>query len=572
MTAPEIAGRKPPLFDRAALRLFMGYYRRRVARLLVFTAGAALQSMLVLPVLVLIQYAFDQAIPGADVASLVRVGAAIILIRITGTLLSLALRSQVLHTIKGAVTELRRDLVSRLYRLSHRYYASADLALLHTRIVQDSERVDLLSNTLFSGVVPALAASLVLFVVLVVLSWKLVLVGAVLLPFIWLSSRASGWVVRRDVFTFQRAFEGFSKGVNFAVRQLDLTRVKAFEHEELERQGQHIGELYASGHRMAMSYAVHSQVQRTLTGIGAILILVIGGAAVARGRMTLGEFLTFYVAAGMFYGYLDTLTTSIPELLAGNASLVTLQRFLTDGEPEPYTGERQIAFDGSVEMRAVTFGYGDAPVLRRIDLAIPRGAQVAIVGPNGAGKSTLVHLLLGFYRPNGGQVLASGVPLDQLDLRSLRRSIGVVPQRPQFFSASVRENITYGSPDATPEEIEAAARLSLADEVIARLPEGYETMIGDHGVRLSGGEAQRLAIARALLGRPRLLILDEPTNHLDVPAVGRLMSGLAGRDDRPTLIVISHDRSVVEFAAQVYQLESGTLHADPQALVNAAAI
>jgi ABC-type multidrug transport system fused ATPase/permease subunit len=150
-------------------------------------------------------------------------------------------------------------------------------------------------------------------------------------------------------------------------------------------------------------------------------------------------------------------------------------------------------------MRAVTFGYGDAPVLRRIDLAIPRGAQVAIVGPNGAGKSTLVHLLLGFYRPNSGQVLASGVPLDQLDLRSLRRSIGVVPQRPQFFSASVRENITYGSPDATPEEIEAAARLSLADEVIARLPEGCETMIGDHGVRLSGGEAQRLAIARALL-------------------------------------------------------------------------
>ena len=566
----EITGGKPPLFDRAAVRLFFSYYRSRVGRLVVFTAGASLQSVLVLPVLVLIQYAFDTAIPKGDVAALVKVGAAIILIRIVGTLLALALRSQVLHTIKGAVTEFRRDLVSRLYRLSHRYFASADLAILHTRIVQDSERVDHLSNTLFSGVVPALAASLVLFVVLLVLSWKLVLVGAAILPLIWLSSRASGWVVRRDVFTFQRAFEGFSKGVNFAVRQLDLTRVKAFEHEELERQGRHIGELYASGHRMAMSYAVHSQVQRMLTGIAAILILVVGGSAVARGTMTLGQFLTFYVAAGMFYGYVDTLTSSIPELLAGNASLMTLHRFMTDGEPEPYSGTRKIEFDGSVEMRGVTFGYGDAPVLRRVDLVMPSGAQVAIVGPNGAGKSTLVHLLLGFYRPGSGQVLASGVPLDQIDLRSLRRSIGVVPQRPQFFSATVRENITYGSPDATQEEIDAAARLSLSDEVIARLPDGYETTIGDHGVRLSGGEAQRLAIARALLGRPRLLILDEPTNHLDVPAVGRLMNGLAGRDDRPTLIVISHDRSVVEFAARVYRLESGTLHADPQALVNAA--
>lgn len=560
---------RPPLFDRAAMRMFFGYYRSRIGRLLLFTAGASLQSLLLLPVLVLIQFAFDRAIPERDVASLVKAGFAIVGVRLVGTALSLALRSQVLHTIKGAVTELRRDLVSRLYQLSHGYFANADLAVLHTRIVQDSERVDHFSNTLFSGVVPALAASVVLFVVLLVLSWPLVLVGAVVLPLIWLSSRASGWFVRRDVFTFQRAFEGFSRGVNFAVRQLDLTRVKAFEREELERQGKHIGDLYASGHRMAMSYAVHSQVQRTLTGIAAILILVVGGAQVARGTMTLGAFLTFYVAAGMFYGYVDTLTMSIPELLAGNASLVTLHRFLQDGEAEPYSGTRPAAFDGAVAMRGVTFGYHESPVLRGVDLEIPRGGQVAIVGPNGAGKSTLVHLLLGFYRPNEGQVLAGGVPIEHLDLKSLRRAIGVVPQRPQFFAGTVRENITYGSPDATDAEIADAVRLSLAGEVIARLPDGYDTMIGDHGVKLSGGEAQRLAVARALLGRPRLLVLDEPTNHLDVSAVGRLMEGLARHEDRPTLIVISHDRSVIEFAEMVYRLENGTLRADPRALADA---
>ncbi len=557
-----------PLFDRSAVRLFLGYYRSRVPRLFVFTTGALLQSLLVLPVLALIRYAFDRAIPSGDVRSLVLAGAAIVLVRLIGTGLSLMLRSQILHTIKGAVTELRRDLVSRLYRLSHRYYANADLAVLQTRIVQDSERVDNMSNTLFSGVVPALAAAVVLFVILVVLSWQLVLVGAVLLPLIWISSRASGSFVRRDVFTFQRAFEGFSRGVNFAVRQLDLTRVKAYEHEELERQGEHIGALYASGHKMAMSYAVHAQVQRTLTGIGAVLILVVGGAAVARGSMTLGEFLTFYVAAGMFYGYLDTLTASIPELIAGTASLVTLNRFLTDGEAEPYNGTRRVEFDGSMAMHGVTFGYEGTPVVRHVDLTIPRGAQVAIVGPNGAGKSTLVHLLLGFYRPLEGQVVASGVPLEDLDLRALRRSIGVVPQRPQFFPGTVRENITYGSPEASPEAIEAAVQLSLAGDVIARLPGGYDTLIGEHGVKLSGGEAQRLAIARALLGNPRLLILDEPTNHLDVTAVGRLMSGLAGRPDRPTLVIISHDRGVVEIAEQVYLLDGGVLRANPRPLVH----
>ncbi len=320
---------------------------------------------------------------------------------------------------------------------------------------------------------------------------------------------------------------------------------------------------------MAMSYALHAQVQRTLTGIAGILVLVIGGAAVARGAMSLGQFVTFYVAAGMFYANVDSLASSIPELLAGNASLVTLHRFLADGDPEPYSGTKHVVFDGSVEIRGVTFGYDHTPVLRDVDLVIPRGAQIAIIGPNGAGKSTLVHLLLGFYRPQTGHVLASGVPLEEIDLRSLRRSIGVVPQRPQFFSGTVRENIAYGSPDATQDEIDAAARASLADEVIARLPQGYDTMIGDQGVRLSGGEAQRLAIARAVIGKPSLLILDEPTNHLDVAAIRRLMTGLASREDGPALVVISHDPSVVEFAAHIYRLEHGTLRAESPHLANA---
>jgi ABC-type multidrug transport system fused ATPase/permease subunit len=563
-------GKGRRLFDWGAVRFFLGYYRPRLARLLLFTFGAAVQSLLVLPVLALIRFAFDRAIPGRDVGGLVRVGLAIILVRAAGTVISLALRSHVLHTIKSAVTEMRRDLVARVYRLSHRYFVRADLAVLHTRIVQDSERVDQLSNTLFSGVVPAAAASLVLFVVLCVLNWTLVLVGAVILPLIWLTTRRSGWLVRRHVHTFQRAFEGFSKGVQFTVRQLDLTRIKAFEERELERQQRHIGELYTSGHRMAMSYAVHGQVQRTLTGIGGILILVVGGAAVARGSMTLGEFITFYVAAGMFYGYLDTLTSSIPELLAGNASLVTLQRFLNDGDPEPYHGTRHVAFDGSVDMQGVTFAYDGEPVLRHVDLAIAPGAQVAIVGPNGAGKSTIVNLLLGFYRPQEGRLMVSGIPLEDADIRELRRSIGVVPQRPQFFAGTVRENITYGSPSATEHEVEVASRLALADEVIATLPDGYDTAIGEHGVRLSGGEGQRLAIARALLGRPRMLILDEPTNHLDRDAIVRLMQGLAALPERPTLLLISHDPWVVTCADQVYRLHDGTLMPELHAVANAA--
>jgi ABC-type bacteriocin/lantibiotic exporter with double-glycine peptidase domain len=286
--------------------------------------------------------------------------------------------------------------------------------------------------------------------------------------------------------------------------------------------------------------------------------------------MTLGELLTFYVAANMLNGYVDTLTSSVPELLAGNQSLVTLRRFLVDGEPQPYHGARPIEFRGAIELRGVSFGYGEEPVLRDVDLAIPAGAHVALAGPNGAGKSTLVQLVLGFYRPQRGAVLADGVPYDELDLRALRRAIGVVSQRPEFFAGTIRENIAYGAPGATPEEIEAAARLALAHEVIVELPAGYDTQIGEHGVRLSGGQSQRIAIARALLGRPKLLILDEPTNHLDASAVARLMRGLSELPDRPGLLVISHDPEVLECAARVYHLRDGTLATEARTVVDAA--
>lgn len=550
---------KTALFDRDAMRLFAHYYRCCGWRLSAYALAASVQSLFVLPILFLIRHAFDHAIPNGEVDALLDIGIAIILVRAFHSLTGLGLRAFILNLIKPAVTNLRGDLLDRLYELERDYFGHADLDKIHARIVLDSERFDNFSNRLLSGMLPALFASFALFFVLVALNWRLVALTAVILPVLAVVSRLAGSRVKRDVYAFQRAFEQFSKGVLFALRQMDLTRLKACEAMERERQYRHAEVMGADGRRMAMSFAIHGQLQRNLTGLAGVLILVAGGVGVAEGTMTLGDLMAFYVAAGLLNGQLDSLIGGLPDLIAGNESLVTLRGLLRDGQTEPYRGQRRIAFDGVVALRGVTFAYGQHVILRSLDLDIPPDANIAIVGPNGAGKSTLLNLLVGFSKPQQGRLMASGVTYDELDIRALRVRIGVVMQHPSFFAGSVLENIRYGHPEAGIEEVRAAARLALADEFVANLTEGYDTDIGQGGVLLSGGERQRLAIARALLGDPKLLILDEPTNHLDVETIDRLMRGLLAARQRPAILTISHDPSVIAYAETVYRLDGGRL-------------
>jgi ATP-binding cassette subfamily B protein len=548
-----------PLLDPPALHWFASYYQGRMGRVGIFTVGASFLSLLALPVLWLIKYAFDVVIPAGQVYPLLLIGLGVIGIRFVTSALTLMLRSHVLRTTKEAVTELRSDLLASMYRRSRAFLGESDPALVQTRIVQDSERVDLFSNTLIYGMLPAAFATGVLILVLAYLNWMLLLLAGLLLPLLWWLNKRIGLLIKREVTAFQRSFEGYSRGVLFALRQMDLTRIRGFETEELDRQRDQIENLRSTGHRMAMSFAVHSQVQSTLAGIGGILILVVGGAAVARGSMTLGAFLTFYVAATMLRTRLEALVGGIPTLITGNESLVTLHALATNPDEEPYQGTRKVDPAQGVRLEGVHFSYGREPVLRGVDLTLPGQSSVAIVGPNGAGKSTVLHLILGFYRPSGGSLFAGGVPYEEVDIRHLRRAIGVVPQHPSFFVGTVLENVTYGLPGASMDEVDAVIHLALAEEVLDRLPQGFDTQIGEGGTLLSGGEAQRLAIARALLGRPRLLILDEPTNHLDAESIGLLMSRLTGLPERPTLLIVSHDRDVVGFADQVYRIENGIL-------------
>ena len=293
-------------------------------------------------------------------------------------------------------------------------------------------------------------------------------------------------------------------------------------------------------------------------------ILLVGGRMVANGSLSVGSFVRFNLYLAMLVMPLRALGMWIGQAQRATASGERI--FQVIDEPEeigdaPGAAELEPG-PGRVTFDSVTFGYDpERPVLRAIDLELEAGKVVALIGHTGAGKTTLASLVPRFYDVQTGMVSIDGMDVRQVTLASLRREIGVIAQDPFLFSATVRENIAFGRPEATDEDIERAARLAQAHDFVAALPDGYDTVIGERGITLSGGQRQRVAIARALVVDPRILILDDATASVDASTEARIRDGLREAMRGRTTIIIAHRLSTIALADEVIVLENGQIAA-----------
>jgi ATP-binding cassette subfamily B protein/subfamily B ATP-binding cassette protein MsbA len=296
------------------------------------------------------------------------------------------------------------------------------------------------------------------------------------------------------------------------------------------------------------------------TAAVAAVVLVIGGDQVLSHRLSVGTLLVFIAYLGSLHEQLGTMS-AVPSLMRGTQASVDRVLEVLDAEPEVADRPDARPLDravGSVRFEEVSFGYDPGrPVLEGVSFEAPPGGTVAIVGPTGAGKSTLMGLVLRLHDPWAGRVTLDGTDLRDLQVASLRANVALVLQESFLFPVSIGENISYGRPGATQEEIEAAAVAANAHDFIVALPDGYDTVVGDRGATLSGGERQRIAIARAVLRDAPVLILDEPTSALDVGTEARVIDALVRLMEGRTTLIIAHRLSTVRHVDHVVVLAGG---------------
>lgn len=548
-----------PYFSKKAWQYYFQFFTGQVHKLIATSIGSTIQAFLIIPVLLLVRYIFDDVIPQKETGMLVLIGGAIILIRLVNTSFTLFLRNINIKIISAVIYRMREDLARKIYTFSRTFYTREDQRVLHTRIVQDTERIFQMSNALVSGFIPSILIGLGLCVVLIIFNWFLFLIILLFFPVIFFSNRYMGRILKKRVYAYQRAFEGFSKGTMFIMKFMDLIKIQSAENLESRKQLEVLEDLKEKTTDKGYFLSLNTQSQTFLVGITGILVMVIGGISVINGAMTLGDLFAFYIAANRLQTTISAINNSFASLVTGNESLITLGDIAFNEETVPYTGDVKVSFSGNILFHSVSFKYSDKPVLKDISLQISAGSRVAIIGANGAGKSTIINLILGFYAPQSGTIAADGISYTDLDFQHFRKFIGVVSQHPPLMPGTIRENISYGNEWADEHDIVAVSKIALAHDFIAEFPNGYDTFVGEDGILLSGGERQKVAIARALLRQPRLLILDEPTNHLDNEAVKKIMQNLKKIDSNPAVLIISHDMSVVNHAQKIFVLEGGYL-------------
>jgi len=527
--------------------------------------GAAIGVSALVPFL--LKWAVDELTPStnaaavivAPIALIVAYGAARVTMQAFGEL-----RDGVFARVgQNAIRQVARRTFAHMHRLSLRFHLERRTGGLSRIIDRGTKGIDFLLRFTLFNIVPTLLQILIFCGILLVRYdvWYALVTFCTIVGYIYYTFRITDWRLgyRRDM--NNRDTDANTKAVDSL---LNFETVKYFGNEahEARRFDQSLAGYQKAAVKSQTSLAALNIGQGVIVAFGLVAVMGMAALGVEAGRLSVGDFVlvnAFLIQLYMPLSFLGTVYREIRQSLVDMEKMFELIDVTPEIEDKPGAPALRIS-GGSVSFDKVLFDYDNRrPILRGLSFDVPAGRKVAIVGPSGAGKSTLSRLLFRFYDVSGGAIRIDGQDLRDVAQESVRAAIGVVPQDTVLFNDTIRYNIRYGRPDASDEEVEQAAKLARIHEFVRALPDGYDAMVGERGLKLSGGEKQRVAIARAILKKPHIMLFDEATSALDSRTEKEIQKSLAQVSAEHTTLIIAHRLSTVVDADEILVMSSGQI-------------
>ena len=542
---------------------FISYYKPYKGMLVLDMLAALLISLTGMVYPIITNKMLNEYIPDQNIPIIVIAGAIVLALY----LLRMYLRYFVQyygHVIGVKMqSQMRQDLFAHLQKLPFRFYDNNETGRIMTRITSDLFEVCELAhhgpeNLLISAVMIVLS-----FIYLMTIDWILTLIIFACVPILIVVTMHYRKAMKKAFDDRRKSNATINASVESSVTGIRVTKAYTNSKREVEKFSKGDREFVDSSRSAYNAMAKFHASTSFITDIFNVFILIAGGFFLYLGRISFGDYSTFIVSVNLFIGPVNTLIGFMEQFQNGVSGF---RRFVEIMEEEPEKEEPDAEelrdVEGVIEFRNVTYSYdGSKEVLHNVNLKLDKGKKLALVGPSGGGKTTLCHLLPNFYRVKDGEgeILIDGKNINKLTLESIRRNIGIVQQDVFLFVGTIKENILYGRPDATDEEVYEAARRANIHDYIMTLEKGYDTEIGERGVKLSGGQKQRLSIARVFLKDPAILILDEATSALDNTTEVLIQQALDELCRGRTTLVVAHRLSTIRNAHEIAVVLDGKI-------------